>query len=417
MDFIYITLSNSYKIKNSEKDKSNEIDSKKSSDRDEPDKLKIGRREKILNQYLHKFLEYNFNIKITNKNEEDYIKKFFEENSKIKLLYELIKYKKIEDKGEYYESIKQLIEGIKEDIINKNIEKQKLEEFLKNDEDTIKQRLNIIKFMLKGFDSNDTYSELKDQLERINKEIDILKDTKDNIQLYFPEDRKKLIIELKENIKESENKKIIDFNEGGTIFECIQKCKNKEISDDVDYIKKVKNFSLFKILYDLNPGSNKTKFDNAKKSLEKIGKLIKENNMNKLYQEQDQKEHYGFLDKTISKLRKNEEEDRVFIGELTKFYKIKDEELKDNLTILFRSERYKYNINSRIFFFDCLNNKNERWQNKDWNSKLSEYKDLSIKDFDKIKEKLLELNIDHPTIEIETEDDEFIIHGLPSRYQ
>ena len=391
MDFIYITLSNSYKIKNSEKDKSNEIDSKKSSDRDEPDKLKIGRREKILNQYLHKFLEYNFNIKITNKNEEDYIKKFFEENIKIKLLYELIKYKKIEDKGEYYESIKQLIEGIKEDIINKNIEKQKLEEFLKNDEDTIKQRLNIIKFMLKGFDSNDTYSELKDQLERINKEIDILKDTKDNIQLYFPEDRKKLIIELKENIKESENKKIIDFNEGGTIFECIQKCKNKEISDDVDYIKKVKNFSLFKILYDLNPGSNKTKFDNAKKSLEKIGKLIKENNMNKLYQEQDQKEHYGFLDKTISKLRKNEEEDRVFIGELTKFYKIKDEELKDNLTILFRSERYKYNINSRIFFFDCLNNKNERWQNKDWNSKLSEYKDLSIKDFDKIKEKLLEL--------------------------
>ena len=108
--------------------------------------------------------------------------------------------------------------------------------------------------------------------------------------------------------------------------------------------------------------------------------------MNKLYQEQDQKEHYGFLDKTISKLRKNEEEDRVFIGELTKFYKIKDEELKDNLTILFRSERYKYNINSRIFFFDCLNNKNERWQKKDWNSKLSEYKDLSIKDFDKIKE-------------------------------
>ena len=58
MDFIYITLSNSYKIKNSEKDKSNEIDNKKSSDRDEPDKLKIGRREKILNQYLHKFLEY-----------------------------------------------------------------------------------------------------------------------------------------------------------------------------------------------------------------------------------------------------------------------------------------------------------------------------------------------------------------------
>ena len=58
MDFIYITLSNSYKIKNSEKDKSNEIDSKKSSDRDEPDKLKIERREKILNQYLHKFLEY-----------------------------------------------------------------------------------------------------------------------------------------------------------------------------------------------------------------------------------------------------------------------------------------------------------------------------------------------------------------------
>jgi len=65
--------------------------------------------------------------------------------------------------------------------------------------------------------------------------------------------------------------------------------------------------------------------------------------------------------------------------------------LIDNLTILFKSERYKFDINSRIFFFDCLNNKNEEWQNKDWNNKLSEYKDLSIKDFNKIKEKLIGL--------------------------
>ena len=386
MDFIYIKLRVSSKNDIKDKCKSDELN--KNCDRCESDKIIFKKREKLLNKILIEFLEDKFKVKSLDKNKslmEKLTNKFYEEDIKIKLLYELITKGKIENKGEYYENIKKLILSIKDDIINKNIDKQRLEEFLKNDEDTIKKRLSLITFIFKAFDSNDTYEEFKTDLKNINDEIDILKKTKDNMLLYFKDSEKKLIIELKSIIDDSEKQKINDFNEGGKIFDSIQKCKTK--FDKVEYIEKVKDFLLFNIIYEMNKGANETiKYENAKRELEEIGKLIKANNMNKLYEEKGE-----LLKDIISKLRKNDKEDNAFIPKLKKFYEIKDEDLIDNLTILFKSERYKFDINSRIFFFDCLNNKNEEWQNKDWNNKLSEYKDLSIKDFNKIKEKLMGL--------------------------
>lgn len=131
MEYIYVQMRKELKDDKSEKDKSNEINNNKKSGTNIPDKTKSKRREQILNKFLKKFLENKYNIKISDKNEhifEKYIEKFFEEDIKIKLLYKLITKGKIENKGEYYESIKQFIEGIKDDIINKTIEKK----YLKN---------------------------------------------------------------------------------------------------------------------------------------------------------------------------------------------------------------------------------------------------------------------------------------------
>ena len=165
------------------------------------------------------------------------------------------------------------------------------------------------------------------------------------------------------------------------------KNKCKPFKEKVEYIKQVKDFLLFNTIYDSYKYSDENnKYLSAHNSMLEIGNLIQKKDINELYKAKKE-----YLDPIILKLKISEKEDKVFIEKLKKIYKIKDEELIDNLTILFKSEKYKYNINSRIFFFDCLNNKNEKWQNEEWNNKLSEYKDLSIKDFDKIKEKLLEL--------------------------
>lgn len=155
---------------------------------------------------------------------------------------------------------------------------------MKNDEDTIKKRLDLINFIFQGFDSNDTYDELNEQIKKINNNIDTLKKTKDNILLYFKDSQKKLIIELKSIIDDSEKQKINEYNEGGKIFDCIQKCNT--ISSDVNYIQRVKDFLLFNAIYEKNTGTNeKNNFENAKKDLEEIGKLINGNDINKLYEE------------------------------------------------------------------------------------------------------------------------------------
>ena len=386
MEYIYVKLKGELKLGKGEREKFNETSNRKKSDEFISDKLKNKNREKVLNAFLIKFLENNFKKKISDKNEmEKYLQIFYDENIKIRLLHDLIIKKKIEDNGEYYTSIKNLLNGIKEDISNKNIIKKKLEEFFKNDEDTIKGRFELINKVFDKFDPESGLDDLKQQFEKINDAIAMLKETKDNISLYFKESQKKLIIDLKSIIDDSEEQNIKECDEGGKIYDYIEQCK--PFKEKVEYIKEVKDFLLFNTIYDsYKYADENNKYVSAKNSMIEIENLIQKKDINELYKAKKE-----YLDPIILKLKISEKEDKVFIEKLKKIYKIEDKELIDNLTILFKSEKYKYNINSRIFFFDCLNNKNEKWQNEEWNNKLSEYKDLSIKDFDKIKEKLLEL--------------------------
>ena len=150
----------------------------------------------------------------------------------------------------------------------------------------------------------------------------------------------------------------------------------------------MKDFLLFNTIYELLPANNEEyKYNGAVKIMKEIEDLIKKKDIKELYNAQQK-----YLDPIIEKLKISEKEDKVFIEKLKNFFKINnDTELINNLTILFKSEKYNSIINSRIFFFDCLNNKKEKWENEEWNNKLTEYKDLSIKDFDKIKAKLIEL--------------------------
>ena len=251
--------------------------------------------------------------KISNKNEmEKYLLIFYEENIKIKLIYELISKKKIENNGEYYASLKDLLNGIKEDIINKNIIKKRLEEFFKNDEDTIKQRFELINKVFDNFSPKIALDELKQQFEKINDAIVMLKETKDNIALYFKESQKQLIIDLKSIIDDSEEQKIKECDEGGTIYVYIEKCK--PFSEKVKYIKKVKDFLLFNTIYDSYSKFNEdSKYENAYKSMLEIEELIHKKDINELYKTKKE-----YLEPIIFKLKISEKEDKVFIEKLKK---------------------------------------------------------------------------------------------------
>jgi len=322
-------------------------------------------RELILNEFIKKLMEKNTFTK-----EEFFVDKY---NIKILLLCRLIEKGKIkENDEEFYEKIENLLKDIKDDI-DGNIKKKKLEEFLNNDENFILQRMGLIKLLYDDYRPIEEFENLKSKINKINEDIEKLKNVKDNIIIYYKDLYKDLIKQLIEVIKDSQNKQIKQYK-GETIKELIQKCDSLE--GTINDIKSVENFLLFKVLYDkYNTNNDETQiFKKAKEELEKIGELLKKDNGINTFADD---ENYKDIIRVIKeKLSNNEEKAKEFISCFIEFYGIVNEELVKDLTILFKSKKYELDINSMIFFFECFE-KNK----KDSNFVLSEkYKNLSKKE-------------------------------------
>ena len=141
----------------------------------------------------------------------------------------------------------------------------------------------------------------------------------------------------------------------------------------------------------MNQGKDEeTNFNNAYNLLDKIGESIKSKNNNDIIVEL-YSEYKEIFDKIKQKLCNNEERAQKFIKEFINYYEINNENLIDELTILFKSKKYELDINSIIFFFEFFQK-----DDNDWDIKLSKekYLDLSKKDFKEIKNNLNELKND-----------------------
>ena len=316
------------------------------------------------------------------------------QNLKISLLYKLYEKGKIQKNDEeYYENLESLLDNIKNEI-DGEITKKKLDEFLKN-KLYIKERLSLLNLIIEGFNPDDKYNELKRKNEDINKDIDKLKDIKDNIIIYYRESKQDIIKKIIDVIKHNQNQKLKDYRGGGKIQDLIK--ETERYKDTVEKIKKVKNFLLFNVIYDMNSGKDEEKnFDNAFTKLEEIGNLIK-TNIDNIESNKNFKE---IIDKIKEKLSNNEERANEFIQNLKEYYDINNDKLIEDLTILFKSKKYELDINSIIFFFEYFEKKIKESKetnifekdNRNWNNILSEkYLNLSKKEFKEIKMNLNEL--------------------------
>lgn len=142
----------------------------KENEKENNDEDKKKERKTILDDFLKKLT----NINLFTEDE------FFanKPNIKITLLYELNK-KNIDNDEETVT----LLNGIKDKITSGNIMKKKVEEFLKNDD--IETRFELIKMVAGNFDPKNEHSKLEEKVKKINQDIDVLKDTKENIFKYF----------------------------------------------------------------------------------------------------------------------------------------------------------------------------------------------------------------------------------------
>ena len=347
---------------------------KKEFDKIEQKSEKNEDKNPIVNEFLRKLMEKNLFTK----------EEFFSKNPslKISLLYRLYETKKIKKNEEdYYLNIEDLLGDIRKDIIEGNILKRKLDEFLNNDESFIIQRLSLINIILETFNPSEEYIKLKKKNEEINAYIGKLKYINENIIIYFKETYQDKIKQLIDTIKDNQNKKIKEYK-GGKIKVLVE--DTTKLEEKADVIKNVKNFLLFNVIYEMNSGKDEeANFNIAYNKLDEIGNLLKDNTpVIDLYNK-----FKDIFDKIKEKLSNNEERAQDFIKNLLEHYDINNENLIDELTILFKSKKYELDINSMIFFFKYFETDNESWNNK-----LSEkYENLSSKDFSDIKNRLTEL--------------------------
>ena len=314
-------------------------------------------REENINEFLSKLMEKNlFSKDDFFSNKQDY---------RILLLYELYINGKIKESREgYYEKMIELLKSIRKDIEGE-IKKSKLEEFLRIDESAVIQRLQLIKLEMKIYNPENKYEELKKKNSNINQEIEKLKYIKDNIIIYHKEFYQDIIKKIINIIKTNQNKKLLDYN-AGSIRELIQETEKSNdeqgnLKDLADKVYSVKNFLLFNIIYEMNYGKDENKnFDQAYEQLEIIGNLLK-NKPNIIELNEKYKEIFK---KIKEKLSNNEERSQEFIKNLINYYNINDEQLIDELTILFKSKKYEMDIKSIIFFFENFEKDNEEWNNK-----------------------------------------------------
>ena len=336
----------------------------------------IKENEEIIKEFLNKLL---MKTNLFTKQE------FFSVSNSLKilLLYRL-KEKGIlqkNEKEEYYKNIANLMRDIKLEIEGEII-KQNLETFLNFDKSTIMQRLGLLNLIFEEFNPEKEYKKLQQENQKINMDIGKLINIKDNIIIYHKEFYKDIIRHLIEIIKENENIKIKDYKKKEI---CDLIVKLRYLEDTVEEVKNVKDFLFFNVIYEnMNLGKDEeSHFNDALNKLNDIEKYLKNStHINGLYNN-----YKDIIEIIKEKLINNEEKAKKLIDDMIKYYGIKNKDLIDDLTILFKTKKYEMDINSIIYFFEFF-----QINNDSWNNKLSKkYKNLSKKNNKDIKTYLEEL--------------------------
>ena len=325
------------------------------------------------------------------------------ENKKLKLLCYL------NDKGKlnikYNEKIEIILDDIRNDLESENglITKKKLEEFLNLKEEEINeenkdnekkekdnkleekkddiedkekniiiQKLGLIRLVLENYDPLKNYGDLKNNIKEINKTIKDLNFIKDSIIIFHRKQYENEIRQLTDIIKEIETDPIKEFK--------IQAKKDKREallvlkskSEDID---KVKNFLLFKKLFEKSQGKNQEdRYNEAKSKLEEINNLLTNkttgSEVSSSTMLQTNSESLSNLEKiifvnykTVFKEIKDElskKEDSIsdkFIEQMIKYFNITNDETKKDLRIIIKSKIYEKVVKSIKFFFENFGNK------------------------------------------------------------
>ena len=168
--------------------------------------------------------------------------------------------------------------------------------------------------------------------------------------------------------------------------------------------------TFFKVLYDAEKENDQGKcFNNAFQRLNNI-KTSFENNtiISEIY------ENNKYIFNKIKDFISNDESKaEIFIKEMVKYFKITDEKLISELTIILKSKKYEIDLKKINFFFQCLIFQNE--QNKDNWINFDKYKDLSEMNLEELKKSLEDLK-NNGVYDYEKTDNDYFFNLFTSLY-
>ena len=265
--------------------------------------------------------------------EEEYFSK--NENEKIVLLCELNDKRKLDIiyKEYYFLGIIETLDKIYKKLGGEILLK-KLEEFLANEEKQVIKRLRLINIILSNFSPEGKYVDLKKTFEQIKEVIKELGMIKNSLSIFHRNSYQKEIRDISIIIRDIEEKNICNYK-SERIKKRIQNFM--ELKFIVEQVEKVKDFILFKVLYDeTNVKDDGRRFDCAFNKLYEINDSFHKN----ISASQIYKENKEIFNKIKEMLSNNESKTDVFIKQMIDYFKIEKKlELINELTLIFKNKK------------------------------------------------------------------------------
>ena len=259
---------------------------------------------------------------------------------------------KDKNKNKFAERLYNILNQISDDLEREIITKKNLEIFLNMSEASdpyVKDKLELITLITPKYNKDLRYDDYKAIIVTINKTLEKLKFIKDSLMIFHRNNFGDDIKSISKTLEEIDSNPV-KLYKTDKIQERINKLlKHMTLCNE---IKELKDFLLFKKIYENAMGKDQSdRFNNAKKKLENLKKSFAKNtskNIEVIFNEKEFETTFQIIKEELSSTtEKNKSKD--FIDQMITYFDIKQQTVKDDLTMIINSKRYEMILKSIIY--------------------------------------------------------------------
>ena len=260
------------------------------------------------------------------------------------------KKKEIKDKKDKNSQNAPTVEAKKGEKKNDETKNKDSQEKDENEDSYVKDKLELITLNIANYSPTAKYADYKANIEKINDKVEKLKSIKDSLMIFHRNLHNEDIKIITNILNEIENSPIQKFKQEET-RKTIEKLE--EHNALCDEIKKVKDFLLFKKIFENAQGKDQAEiFEVARQKLKTLVELFKKNSekIEVIFNEKEFESTFKDIKEELG--RKNEIKSKEFIDQMIDYFNINNKLVIDDLKMLINSKKYEMIVKSIKYFFD-----------------------------------------------------------------